>query len=68
METYLTIGPVLLFRSFPLIAALAGKMHVEPRSYQRSFQGGNSETLERATRIADVLSFQWLRSTKAASG
>lgn len=36
----LTIDEALVFRTFPLIAALAGRMHVEPRSYQRSFQGG----------------------------
>jgi hypothetical protein len=39
METYLTIGPVLVFRTFPLIAALAGKMHIEPRSIKEAFKG-----------------------------
>lgn len=39
MATYLTIGPVLVFRTFPLIAALAGKMPVEPRSIDEAFKG-----------------------------
>jgi hypothetical protein len=40
METYLTIGPVLVFRTFPLIAALAGKMHVEPRKLSTKLSRG----------------------------
>jgi hypothetical protein len=39
MATYLTIGPVVVFRTFPLIAALAGKMQPEPRSIKEVFKG-----------------------------
>jgi hypothetical protein len=39
METYVTVRPVLVFRTFPLVAALAGKMHFAAAPSSKLFKG-----------------------------